>query len=800
MKKELLFILFVVYFLNIFSSGTNNFTRNSRTTYIAYPQASAFWTGTTDGVAKTEPSLVRAADTEDGWMIFDVSGIPVGTHIDEIIFHGFVNDTSQPNWSITPLTIFPPTASANDIFTDINDEANNPFDCYHFSDEDVTFSTGWKTITLENSATVDLENSLFDEWFGFGIVCRNDDPVHWINFDGWDEVNIPYLEIITYTHIPGGNLSGILTYEDSPYVIDGDVTVQPGDNLDIEPGVKIYFSGDFSLEILGTMNTYFAINDTIVFKSLDELSLWEGIIVGNDVGVIGTLNLENVFVKNAKVGVEVIAGDAQILSTVILKDTVTVRDTTDVGIKISGVSNTTISNCEIDGYKTGIEISNSDASLSTPTVLNTRVRNSTENSRTDENIGISISGFVSATIDSCEIQDYPYGIKYVGNGSSLSSTPTIQNTRVRNSTESARDSTLITGIYIEDLETINIKADSIDNYTTGIEIINNSVSTRIESTPTVLNTRVRNSTESSRTNSYGLKTSGYVSVSVDSCEFEDYQCGIKCENSSGFISTPTVLNTRVRNSTESSRTSTKGIEISGDIAFGIASNQFIGCDSTLICRNGTNTTIQFDHNIVYETAIASGSNALYANNVDTLIIFNNTVYNFDYGLNTVSVNYCSFYNNIFWNVSNPIQSASSTLSVSYSDIDGGYTGTGNIDSDPVFASEENFDFSLQWNSPCIDAGTGTDDPDSTAADMGAIYYHQSGTPSQPTNIVAERNGNNLIISWDESGNTIYYNVYSSDDPYSGWVLEEEKIRQTSWTTDFSSDKKFYRVKAINGLP
>jgi len=731
-------------------------------------------------------------------MIFDISSIPAGTPIDKIVFHGFVNDTQQPNWSITPLSVFPPTSSANDIYTDINAEATNPGDCYYFADEDPSFAVGWKTIELQNSANIDLQNALDADWFGFGIVNRNNDFSHWIDFDGWNEPNIPYLEIISYTHISGGDISGTLLYADSPFVIDGDLTVQPEDFLDIEPNVIIYFSGDFSLTVLGTITTQFEPNDTIRFQPLDDFSIWRGIKLGDNFGMPAQLQFMNVFMKNADIGLEILSGDAMIDVTTILKDTLIVRDSSDVGVKISGTSNTGISNSEITGYKIGIEISNTSGAETTPTVLNTRVRNSTESSRTDR-IGISISGLVAATIENCQIIDYPYGIKYVGDGSTLSSTPTVLNTRVRNSTESSRDSTLITGFYLEDLQNISLETDTLDGYETGIEIINNSVSMRAESTPTVLNTRVRNSTESSRTDSYGIKMTGNVSAEIDSSEIDDYSYAIKCENSGGNFPSPVLTNSRLRNSAESVRTLAKGIYIIGNINFNIASNEFINCDSTFICRNADSTSVQIEHNIIYEESSVSNSCALYSNNVDSLLIFNNTVHNFDCGLNVESVDTCSFYNNILWNVTSPIQSSGSTLSVTYCDIDGGYSGNGNIDTNPVFNDTDNDDFSLQWNSPCIDAGTGID-PDSTVADMGAIYFLQSGTPSEPQNLQTSVSNDSLNISWNESSNTIYYNVYSSSDPYSGWSLESEKVRATSWATPISTQKKFYYIKAMNGIP
>lgn len=57
-------------------------------------------------------------------------------------------------------------------------------------------------------------------------------------------------------------------------------------------------------------------------------------------------------------------------------------------------------------------------------------------------------------------------------------------------------------------------------------------------------------------------------------------------------------------------------------------------------------------------------------------------------------------------------------------------GTGNITDDPLFLNPTNKDFHLQAESPCIDSGDPSSplDPDSTRADMGALYFDQSATP------------------------------------------------------------------------
>ncbi|MBT3251215.1 MAG: hypothetical protein HN729_10355 [Candidatus Marinimicrobia bacterium] len=52
-------------------------------------------------------------------------------------------------------------------------------------------------------------------------------------------------------------------------------------------------------------------------------------------------------------------------------------------------------------------------------------------------------------------------------------------------------------------------------------------------------------------------------------------------------------------------------------------------------------------------------------------------------------------------------------------------GTGNIYSDPLFTELSLLDFSLNIDSPCIDAGDPFEfDPDDTVCDIGAIFFSQ----------------------------------------------------------------------------
>ena len=70
----------------------------------------------------------------------------------------------------------------------------------------------------------------------------------------------------------------------------------------------------------------------------------------------------------------------------------------------------------------------------------------------------------------------------------------------------------------------------------------------------------------------------------------------------------------------------------------------------------------------------------------------------------------------------------SEIDITYSDVQGGWEGEGNIDADPMFVDADGGDYHLQPGSPCIDAGDpdSPKDPDGTRADMGALYSDQSG--------------------------------------------------------------------------
>ncbi len=149
--------------------------------------------------------------------------------------------------------------------------------------------------------------------------------------------------------------------------------------------------------------------------------------------------------------------------------------------------------------------------------------------------------------------------------------------------------------------------------------------------------------------------------------------------------------------------------------------------------------------------IISGNSAYKGGGIYCFINSNPSLTNVTITENFASVGggiYCyldsnpSLLNCILWNDSpQEIYIESGSATATYSDIQGGWTGTGNIDADPLFAGPATGNFHLSWanfpipddtKSPCIDAGDPNSpfDPDGTIADMGAFYYNQSQVSQQ----------------------------------------------------------------------
>ena len=76
-------------------------------------------------------------------------------------------------------------------------------------------------------------------------------------------------------------------------------------------------------------------------------------------------------------------------------------------------------------------------------------------------------------------------------------------------------------------------------------------------------------------------------------------------------------------------------------------------------------------------------------------------------------------------------SGSETIDVAYSNVEGGASGNGNIDANPMFVAAGLGDFRLASGSPCIDAGTNLAVPATSAVDLSgnARFVNDAATPN-----------------------------------------------------------------------
>jgi predicted outer membrane repeat protein len=180
----------------------------------------------------------------------------------------------------------------------------------------------------------------------------------------------------------------------------------------------------------------------------------------------------------------------------------------------------------------------------------------------------------------------------------------------------------------------------------------------------------------------GAISNGRSNPAITNCTFSDNSAGIGGAMHNNYSSSPTITNCTF---------SGNSVRYFGGAIYNVGSNPAI-TNCTFIGNSA-----EFNGGAIYNY----GSNPAITNctfSGNSAESQGGAVYNY-YGSNPVLTN-C-----ILWgNVPDQIYYYSSSLVVTYSDVQGGWGGVGNIDEEPLFIDPCNGDYHLFGDSPCIDAG------------------------------------------------------------------------------------------------
>ncbi|MCB2221580.1 MAG: hypothetical protein KQI35_14375 [Bacteroidetes bacterium] len=570
--------------------------------------------------------------------------------------------------------------------------------------------------------------------------------------------------LFAQTIISGGNVSGVWNKCNSPYLIQGNPVIEENDSLIIDAGVEIVFYSDYYLSIYGNLVANGIEEDSIVFSisNLNNLkSPYTGklyfISEGSGYSVINYAKLVGVNIESA-------------------------FNYQSIRIENTKINNVVIYN---DGSTGGVYFTNSKLiECSIFSIGNDYIINNSEL------IACSID-FNSFMGDELEMNDF-----------------IIRNSQGYAINTWATSVILKNGIIKDNFGGLNLDSDA--GSTGGAQLENVTIEGCYGAKALIVyavgfslkNCEIKN-------NSGGSVYSTDCSVSINGCVFENNigaNGGGLCLENIYQYSNSKIENTIFRYNNASNKGG--GLFITGlynaqlklnNVQFYGNTSEYGGGFYTGHVYNG----FTVKDITVYNNSASVDGGGIYLDEptleilLDGATIVNNLAGNLGGGIffntGTIAPYPYNLRNNIFRNNS-PSQIDGNDTSIchfEYSNIQDGWPGTGNIDTDPLFTDLANGDFSLSWanfptndatKSPCIDTGDplSDPDPDGTIADMGAYFFNQS-EPFEPTilsitDIPADQ-GLTVDINWKAS---------ITDDPtyneithYTIW--REVTTSKSSWT-------------------
>lgn len=432
-------------------------------------------------------------------------------------------------------------------------------DSYEYAGQTVVFND----VTLGNP----------DHWFwefGDGSSSELQNPQHQYLLSGTYDIRltlgnsqvpeedrmvfIPGMITLSGTAVTVTDIPDTWTVLGSPYNLFGDVVIDSTATVTVEDNVVVNLFSEAPLQVRGAI-----LANGVRFQSQSGSGKWGGIKFRGS-GLREPSSLTNCQIIDALLPVD-IATQSPVLSNlyIAVSDTTEMADGEAIRIYESSCQ---ISGAEILNYKGGITVDGQGQDRATPTLINIRVRNASNTQRTEDQgtVGVTLKSF--ATVEDLEVDNCSTGIVIGSDNATYSSTPTLINIRVRNSSNTQRAVVEGTGILITGNAAPTLTDVDISEVANGIVIDDIS---SLRATPTLINIRVRNSSNTTRSLTNGLIIRNTPNVLISDAWFDDFTNGISIDADSRAVSTPSLINIRVRNASNTQRTTATGIKITGSV-------------------------------------------------------------------------------------------------------------------------------------------------------------------------------------------------------------------------------------------